>query len=108
MDRMGDIRVSLISDGYSAEKVDQFIEYHTSNSKVWEEFQKLALDLIASGVAHYGAKAIQEVIRFHRAIRSDAGYKVNNNYSSFYARVFCLKYPEHKDFFETREVSSDA
>ena len=77
------------------------IKFDRDNPEVWYEFERLALDLMER-TNHYGAKAIFEVMRFHRALETDdTQFKLNNNYTSYYARKFNLKY--NTDFFETRQ-----
>jgi len=81
-----------------------FAKYDADHPAIWIEFRKLALDLIARGCKHYGAKAIFEVIRYHRIIDYDKlDFKVNNTYTRDYARKFRAEFPQYKDFFETRK-----
>ena len=83
--------------------------YDQENPEVWLEFQTLALQLIERGVRHYGAKAIFEVLRYHRTLETaDPEYKINNNYTSYYARKFIRRHPRHSDFFEVRRSRFDS
>ncbi len=78
--------------------------FDEDNPSIWNQFNYMALNLIVKGVKHYGAKAIFEIIRYHRtAETNDSKFKLNNNYTSYYARKFIRNHPEHKDFFETRK-----
>lgn len=79
-----------------------FIKYHQENPEIWQEFKSLALRLIGRGVKRYGAKCIMEVVRYHKTITTKGEFKINNSYTAHYARAFIAKYPQHKDFFETR------
>lgn len=102
-----DPREALIAQGIDAETVDSFLAWHSENPKVWQMFEAKALDLIGQGKRHWGAKALAEQIRYDRATTEGGqfgDYAVANNYVAYYARVFALKYPQHKDFFEYREV----
>jgi hypothetical protein len=48
-----------------------------------------------------------EVVRFHRALETtDPDFKLNNNYSSRYARILMDEEPELAGFFQTRELKS--
>ena len=80
----------------------KFIEYHLSNPQVWLEFERLTLSLLGAGISHYGAKAVMEVIRFHKAIETQGEFKINNNFTAHYARQFAKKYPQHENFYEFR------
>ena len=90
---------------------DQFIEgfesYHVSNPQIYIAFKKLTFQLISSGRKHYGAKAIFEVIRFNTAIKGNDQYKVNNNYTAYYARLFMKDFPKHDGFFNLRKSKFD-
>lgn len=85
-----------------------FCSYHRKNPHIFQKFEELTLQTIAKKFKHYSAKGILELIRWHSGISSDGDcFKVNNNYSSFYARLFEAKYPEHKDFFRNRKSKFD-
>lgn len=82
-----------------------FNEYHEAHPEIWDAFKKTTLEAIRRGFKNYSSKSIFEIIRWHRSgeIKRD-GYKVNNNYTADYARKFINEFPEHKDFFRTREL----
>lgn len=86
--------------------LSEYEAYDREHPDIWREFENVALSLIASGVEHYGAKAIMEVVRFHRTIDSTATepFKINNNFTAYYARKFMRKYPMYDGFFETRKA----
>jgi hypothetical protein len=80
----------------------KFEKYHTANPEIWNMFKELTFQLIKAGRGHFSADAILHTIRFNTAIRGGKDFKINNNYSSMYSRMFTSNYPEHKDFFEQR------
>lgn len=83
--------------------------YDRENPEVWQEFERLALELIRRGVQHYGAKAVMEVVRYHRTVGSnDPHFKVNNSFTSYYARQFARRYPKYREFFDMRRSRYDA
>ena len=87
----------------------QASEYHKKYPLVWRWFVRYTVQLIDKGFKHYGAKSIFERIRWETDIPDVTGkstFKINNNYTSFYARRFVKFYPEHKDFFLFREQIS--
>jgi len=85
----------------------QFQEFHKENPKVYLALRDRALQLKRRGWNHYGIKAIVEVVRFHRALETtDPDFKLNNNYSSRYARILMEQEPELKNFFQIRELKS--
>ena len=92
---------------HEAERTD-FEQFDAENSQVWREFERLALEIAAEGHKHYSAKAIFEVIRFHRAIRTtDVKWKLNNIWTPYYARKFMRCHPQYEGFFETRRVKDE-
>jgi hypothetical protein len=80
----------------------KFEKYHLANPEIWMAFKDLSFQLIKAGRKHFSADAILHTIRFNTAIRGGKDFKINNNYSSMYSRMFTSNYPEHKEFFEQR------
>lgn len=82
-----------------------FEQYDLGHPEIWKQFREITLNLIRLGKKHYGAKAIFEIIRYHRFIEYGVGeFKVNNNFTAYYARKFMRVFPEHNGFFETRKA----
>lgn len=81
----------------------QFQDYHKEHPEIWKEFVKTTFEAIRKGFKNYSSKSIFEIIRWHRGgdIKSDS-FKINNNYTADYAKMFMEKYPQHKGFFRTR------
>jgi len=91
-----------------AEAKTVFEQYDAEHPDIWQEFRDIAMDLILKGRDHYGAKAIFEIIRYHRAIRGGSDFKVNNSFTASYARKFAAEYPEYSTFFEFREKHNES
>lgn len=86
-----------------APAAERFLRFHVENPHVYIEFEKRALQLINAGRRHFGAKAIFEAMRFEwAATTTDEEFRLNNNYTAFYARIFENKHPEYAGFFEMR------
>ena len=85
---------------------DKFCAYHEENPHIYESFKSHALRAIGTK-QNFGAKAIFEIIRWNSAISGNDGFKVNNNYTSFYARLFELEHPQHEGFFRKRKSKFD-
>lgn len=73
---------------------------------VYGEVIARALLLRERGWTHYSHKAIIESIRYDHNIRvgPEAGFKINDHYSSRIARRLMTEYPSLDGFFETREL----
>jgi hypothetical protein len=81
-----------------------FKQYHQNNPSVYTEFKRLAFQLINRGYKHIGAKQIFEVIRWQTMVSGDDGYKLNNTYTSDYARLFEKDFPLYDGIFRKRLV----
>ena len=92
-----------------AEEIEQAASvYAHANPKVWALFVRFTFQLIHAGRSHYSAKAVFERIRWHVAIDTEADdFKINNNYTSVFARWFHRQYPAHDGFFRLRERPSE-
>lgn len=92
--------------GYDSDTIARFLAYHELHKWAWKIFESCALKLITAGKRHIGAKQIVEEIRYHQPEpRIGLTFKINNNYTALYARVFVIKYPQYRDRIELREVS---
>lgn len=83
-----------------------FVDFHQANLGVWSLFRQYTFELIRAGRRHYSARAVLHRIRWHADIETTTGdgFKINNNHSAYYARMFMEFYPEHDGFFHVREV----
>lgn len=92
--------------GYSCAEVEAWFKRWTSSPDVWREFETLALRLASEG-KKAGAVDILARVRWERQVEQRLEFKVNNNDAPYYARIFALKHPQHKGFFEFRKVGGD-
>ena len=84
-----------------------FREFHLKNPKVYILFEAQALGAIAKGRKKIGAKSIMEWIRwelYHNITKGS--FKLNNNFTSYYVRIFIRHHPQHADKFEIRRLRS--
>jgi CRISPR/Cas system-associated endonuclease/helicase Cas3 len=97
----------LLRDGVEKEKalesVRRFVSFHKKNPNVWKFFSAISLKFIEMGEKR-GYKFIVEIARYESFKQNQTSFKINNSYSSLYARMFALKYPEHKDYFNFRKL----
>jgi hypothetical protein len=79
-------------------------EFVDQNPDFWSEFCTRASLASRNGRKTFGAKAICEGIRWDFSARTDSEeeYKVNNNYTAYFARLFHEQFPHHDGFFKTR------
>ncbi len=105
--RKNEGHISLL-DLFAGPIDEAFALYNAAHPEVYASFCEIALGLIRRGHKHYSADAILHVIRYRAAIKKDVLtlYKINNNYTSRYARKFMQDYPHHAGFFETRVLKT--
>jgi hypothetical protein len=84
----------------------RFAKFFRENPHIWELFQRFAHQIINAGHAHYSAMAIFNRIRWHVAVetREEHGFKVSNDYTPYYARLFHLAHPQHTGFFRLHKL----
>lgn len=79
-----------------------FLQYDRENPQIYQEFCRIAKILIKRGKKHIGAKQVCEIIRWETLISGNDEYKINNNYTSGYARKFEKEHPEYEGIFRKR------
>lgn len=84
----------------------KFEAYHFANPNIYERFKDLAFIAAAKGRKRIGAKLIMERLRWDTMIEGKDDYKINNNYTSRYVRMFLDEYPDMRDLFCLRELKS--
>ena len=94
---------------------DAFNKYHAENPHVYEQFKRLALSAINKGKSKISFKMILNVVRWEVFIQTSeptlfdldgkmTKFKINDAYSSRYARLFVDEFPQHIDKVEFREL----
>jgi len=81
----------------------QFIRFHELNPHVYEQIVQISLALRERGFKKAGMKMIFERLRWLWAMQTKGeDYKLNNNYTAFYARKVMEDHPQLQGFFRTR------
>jgi hypothetical protein len=85
---------------------DAFLRYHMQHPQVYDELVKMARQWKASGKPHCSIKMLWEVLRFNFGVQIDHedGFRLNNNYTSRYARLIMGREDDLEGLFETREL----
>lgn len=85
---------------------EAFVAFHALNPHVYQRFKDIVFRLIERGRKRYSSKTILCVVRFQRDMetQSDEEYRINDAFTAEYARLFIVDFPQHKDFFEFREL----
>lgn len=82
------------------------IDYDRENPLVWGYFVSFTNEMISHGHKRIGSKMIFERIRWETKLKGSP-FKVNNNYTPYYARKFEREYPQHKGIFSKRVAITD-
>lgn len=88
------------------EEIDEQAQaFCKANPLVGVLFVKFTFEVIERGFRHYSAKSIFERIRWETDQSDSKGrstFKINNNYTCWFARRFMDAYPHYAGFFRTR------
>jgi hypothetical protein len=101
--------MQINNDSRKDEMREQTAAFHKQHPEVWNMFVKFTFQMIDRGYKNYSAQhGIFARIRWEHDSGGDGVtvFKLNNNYSAFYARRFMKMYPEHEGFFRTRKQTS--
>jgi hypothetical protein len=85
---------------------ERFETFDLAHPEVYAAFLEIAQQLLASGHRHYSSDAIMHVVRFHRDVNRarDGVFKINDHYSSRYARKLMATDSRFSGFFSTRAL----
>lgn len=105
---MNDIQPSLFQPlvqanvAPGATLAEQFEDFNARNPHVYRALVRMARELRRKGVRQWGIANLVEKLRFDYAVFTDAGFRLNNNYRAFYARLIMDSEPDLAGFFATR------
>lgn len=88
---------------------ERFETFNRQHPDVYELFRCCAKQLLVRGVKHYGAKAIVEHIRYEKMTSSQGRpeFKIDNNFTSRFARKLIAEDGRFEEFFRTRKLRSE-
>jgi hypothetical protein len=98
--------LDLLTQSDQTDLERRFVEFHEKNPQVYAELLRLARLLKARGHKRIGMKMLFEQLRWQHALKTTdlSGFKLNNNYTAYYARMLMERNLDLVGFFETREV----
>ena len=77
--------------------------YHKENPQIYQEFKRFTFQVINAGRKKFASQTVIQRIRWYTTIEAkDKNFKINNNISSLYSRLFEQEHPEHKNLFAKR------
>ncbi len=89
----------------------QFLAFHEANPHVLRLLEGMCAELLAAGRDRVGMKMLWEVLRWKVLLRVKEAeeldpYKLNNNFTSRYARLLLDRNPALRGVLEIRELRS--
>ena len=86
---------------------DRFKKFHEDNPLVYLHFKYYAHQAIAAGMTRLSSKFLIERIRWEAmVVTRSVDFRINNDYTSRYSRMFVMDFPMHAELFETRELQA--
>jgi hypothetical protein len=96
------------TNGISGPIEQRFEAFHKLNPHVYALIVDIAVDLKNRGFKKCGMKLIFERLRWLYAIQTQGGqYKLNNDYTAYYARLVMHREKALDGFFRLREQRAD-
>lgn len=89
---------------------ERFAMFDAANPAVYAAFRRHAETLLNAGRKHYSSDAILHRVRWDFALQTtgEGGFKINDHFSSRYARKLAAEDPRFAEFFEFRTLRSKA
>ena len=92
---------------YPQSVLDRFKAFHKKNPQVWDRFKERAFRMKKTGRKKYSARTIFEVMRWESDLETVGSvFKISNDLIPIYCRLLIFNYPDFKDFFDLKSVSS--
>lgn len=83
-----------------------FERFHYDNPHVYLLFDKFARQVLQAGYRRYSADAVIHRIRWHTSVvAKNADFRISNNHSPYYARLWMRDNPQHAGLFQLRPVT---
>lgn len=81
----------------------RFAAFHKANPHVADAFEVLTAQWLNAGHRRVGMKAVAERARWESGLSmASEGWKINNSYVAFYARILLDRHPEWADAITLR------
>ena len=92
----------------SAKLIREFEAFHAKNPEVYGLFKRFAYEALRRHHERFSADMVLHRVRWETGVVTHGElFKINNNYSAFYSRLFMLQHPAHQGFFRCRASAAD-
>ena len=97
----------LEDKGYGTDQfaILRWWDFHIANPYVYCRLRDMAVALAKRGRKKIGIKTLWEVMRWEHWMETDEEPRLNNDYTSRYARLLMDNEPELRDMFEVRKLA---
>jgi len=98
----------LRAHGVPDSTIKKFLAYHAAHPGIWQAFEAGCLQVARKG-KRFGFKAVMEHVRWSVEIEGteidgQRTFKVDNDFTAYYGRIFIAKYPDLREQFEIRSL----
>lgn len=85
---------------------ERFERFHAANPHVYAALREMAIEMRAQGIRRYSVDALMQVLRWRSALKfgPDGEWKLNDHYTSRYARMLMDQEPSLAGFFSIRAL----
>lgn len=97
------VRLVPVTYDSTASPAERFLAFHHGNPEVMMSLMSLCLDVLSRGRKRWSVKGAFEVLRWSSLRTAGEDFKLNNNFTAFYARALPLLNPALEGFFAVRE-----
>jgi hypothetical protein len=85
---------------------EKFAIFHAQHPQVFKELERMTAEMVARGRKRVGMKCLTEVLRYEFYLNTkdaNSPWKLNNSYTSLYARLMVEVHPDWSEVIEIRE-----
>ena len=95
-----------VNPGNTSRIEQAFWEFHREHPWVYRELVRLSRELIRRGYDRFGIATVYEVCRWRSMMDElpGQGFKLNNNYRAYYARLMMQRESDLRGAFVTRRL----
>jgi len=88
---------------------ERFQRFHADNPQVFDRLYQFAKEAKNRGLERIGMRLLIERARWDMMMETAScdGFKINNNYAPFYARMLMERCPSLRGLFETRKMTGE-
>lgn len=87
---------------------ERFEDFHAANPQVYAGLVRLARQAVDRGHQRIGIELLFAVLRWEHMMTTtrESGFKLNDHFTSRYARLIMEREPDLEGFFETRKLKA--